>query len=95
MAEELPSTQSRLKIQEIKDNILVTRDGRFVMILQATAVNFDLLSEAEQDAMIASYAQVLNSLTFPIEIVIHTRRMDISNYIAYLEEYLRRQTNKA
>jgi len=95
MAEELPSTQSRLKIQDIKDDILITREGRFVMILQATAVNFDLLSEAEQDAMIASYAQVLNSLTFPIEIVIHTRRMDISSYLAYLDDYLRRQTNKS
>lgn len=95
MEEILPSTQSRVKIQEVKDDLLVLKDGRFLMIVQASAVNFDLLSEAEQDAMIAAYAEVLNSLTFPIEIIIHTRRMDITNYLLYLQGYERQQISKA
>jgi hypothetical protein len=95
MEEILPSTQSRLHLQEIKDGFLILKDGRFLMAVQTSAVNFDLLSEAEQDAMIAAYAEVLNSLPFPIEIVIHTRRMDISNYLLYLETYEKKQTNKA
>jgi len=95
MEEILPSTQSRIHLQEIKEGVLVLKDGRFLLIVQTSAVNFDLLSEAEQDAMIGAYAEVLNSLTFPLEIIIHTRRMDISNYLAYLENYEKHQNSKA
>ncbi len=90
----LSSTQSILRIKDIKDDLVVTKNGNFVLIIQTNAINFDLLSEAEQDAMIGGYAQLVSSLTFPIQIIIHTRRMDISNYLLYLENYEKRQPNK-
>lgn len=88
------SAQSILNIQDIKDDLLVTKTGTFCLILQTNAINFDLLSETEQDAMISAYAQLVNSLSFPIQIVVHTRRMDISNYLLYLENFEKRQPNK-
>ena len=88
------ATQSIINIQDIRDDLLITKGGNFCIILQTNAINFDLLSEAEQDAMIGAYAQLVSSLTFPIQIVIHTRRMDISNYLVYLENFEKRQPNK-
>ncbi|KKP69570.1 hypothetical protein A2X44_03490 [candidate division CPR3 bacterium GWF2_35_18] len=88
------SSQSILNIQDIKDDLLITKAGTFCLIIQTNAINFDLLSETEQDAMIGAYAQLVNSLSFPIQIVIHTRRMDISNYLLYLENFEKRQPNK-
>lgn len=88
------ASQKILNIKDIKEDLLISKEGTFCLLLQTNAVNFDLLSEAEQDAMIGAYAQLVNSLTFPIQIVIHTRRMDISNYLLYLENFEKRQPNK-
>jgi len=79
------STQDHLDIDDIRDDLAVLKNGGAVAILQTNAVNFDLLSEAEQDAMIFAYASLLNSLTFPIQIIIRSKRMDISNYLKLLE----------
>ena len=86
--------QAILNITDIKEDMLITKNGGFRIILQTNAINFDLLSEAEQDAMIGAYAQLVNSLTFPIQIVINTRRMDITQYLQYLENFEKRQPNK-
>lgn len=88
------SAQSILNLHDIKEDILITKNGNFCLILETNAINFDLLSETEQDAMIGAYASFVNSLTFPLQIVIHTRRMDISNYLLYLENFEKRQPNK-
>jgi len=87
-------TQAILNITNIKDNILITKSGTFCLIMQTNAINFDLLSENEQDAMIGAYAQLVSSLTFPIQICITTRRMDITQYLQYLENFEKRQPNK-
>lgn len=80
------STQQHLDIDDIRDNIVILRNGNAISILQTTAVNFDLLSEREQDSMIFAYAALLNSLTYPIQITIRSKRMDISNYLKRLAE---------
>jgi hypothetical protein len=79
------TTQNHLDIDDIRDDLVVLKNGGAVAILQTNAVNFDLLSEAEQDSMIFAYASLLNSLTFPIQIIIRSKRMDISNYLKLLE----------
>ncbi len=84
-AKKIPSTQDHLDIDDIRDDLVVLKNGGAVAVLQTNAVNFDLLSEAEQDAMIFAYASLLNSLTFPIQIIVRSKRMDISNYLKLLE----------
>lgn len=89
------STQQFVEIDDIKDDVIMLRDGSCAVIIQTTAVNFGLLSETEQDAIIFAYAALLNSLSFPIQIVIRSKKMDISSYVASLEEKIRNQKNEA
>jgi len=78
------STQDHLDIEDIRDNLVLLKDGSCCLLLQTTAVNFSLLSESEQDAIIYAYAGLLNSLTFPIQIVVTSQKKNIANYLALL-----------
>ena len=78
------TTQEFLEIADIADDIVIMTNGSAALVIETTAVNFGLLSEEEQDALIYAYASFLNSLSFPLQIVILSKRMDISSYIDYL-----------
>lgn len=93
MSELKASTQEHLDIEDIRDDLLLLKDGTAAAVLETTAVNFDLLSEREQDAMIMAYGQLLNSLSFPIQVVIRSKRMDITEYLLSLKEREEKQTN--
>lgn len=81
-AQEITSTtQDHLDIFDIKDNYTVLKNGTVCAVIQTTAVNFDLLSEIEQDAIIAAFSMLLNSITFPMQVVIRSRKLDISKYV--------------
>lgn len=80
------STQEHLEIEDIKDGIVILKDGSSCLVLATTAINFGLLSEKEQEATIYAYAALLNSLNFTIQIVVRSARKDISSYLALLEE---------
>src|SRR3989304_4227252 len=80
-AQTTPTTQDHLDIFDIKDNLVLLKNGAVCAVLQTTAVNFDLLSEIEQDAIIAAFSMLLNSITFPVQVVIRSRRLDITKYI--------------
>jgi type IV secretory pathway VirB4 component len=75
------TTQDHLDIEEIKKDMVILKNGGVCAVLQTTAVNFELLSEVEQDALIAAFSMLLNSITFPIQIVIRSKRLDISKYL--------------
>lgn len=91
----IASTQEHLDIEDVKDDLVILKNGTAVSILQTNAVNFDLLSENEQDAMIFAYAALLNSLSFPIQIIVRSKIMDISQYVSRLETAKQSQTNPA
>lgn len=80
------TTQDHLLIEDIKEDLAILKDGSCVMILETSSVNFDLLSEKEQEAMIYAYAALLNSLTFPIQILIRSTRKDVSGYLNRLRQ---------
>ncbi len=79
------STQDFTEIEAISEDVVMLRDGSCCLIIQVGAVNFGLLSTEEQNAMIYSFASLLNSLSFPVQIVILSKKMDISSYLDYLE----------
>lgn len=79
------TTQEHLDILEIKDNLVVLKNGIICAVLQTTAVNFDLLSEIEQDAIIAAFSMLLNSITFPIQVVLRSKKLDITKYIEKIQ----------
>jgi hypothetical protein len=80
------STQKFTEIVDFVGNVVVLQGGSACMIIEITASNFALLSQREQDSRIFSYAAFLNSLSFPIQILIRNKRMDISSYLKSLEE---------
>lgn len=87
------TTQQHLLIADIIDDMVLTKEGGAAIILKTTALNFFLLSEKEQEAIIYAYASILNSLSFPIQILIRSQKKDVSHYIEYLVEEEGKQTN--
>lgn len=88
------STQRYLQFSSVHDDTLVLKNGGIRAIIEVTAVNFDLKSEREQDALIISYQHFLNSLDFPVQIIVHSRKLDIDHYLETLEERLKAQSNE-
>jgi hypothetical protein len=84
-ARNLPSTQSFIEISNIVEDIVILNGGNACLVIEASATNFALLSPEEQDARIYAYASLLNSLSFPIQIVIRSKKIDISNYLKLLD----------
>lgn len=80
------STQEYLDIFDIVNDFVIMKDGSCSLILNVDAVNFGLLAEPEQDAIIYTYAALLNSLNYPIQIMIRSQTKDVSNYLKSLEE---------
>ena len=87
------STQDHLEIADIRDDLVVLKDGSVSLLVRVSAVNFGLLSEMEQEAIIFAYANLLNSLNFSIQIVIRSQQKDISHYVSLLEKEQERQLN--
>ena len=87
------STQQHLDIEDITEDLVLLKSGNVSMIMLTTAVNFDILSEAEQDATIYAYGALLNSLSFPVQILIRSKKADISAYFAHLSASLASQPN--
>ncbi len=84
------STQQHLDIEDIRNDLVVLKNGRVSVVLETTSLNFDLLADREQDARIYTFAGLLNSLRFPIQIVIRTQQTDTSKYLGLLEDYKRK-----
>ena len=80
------TTQKFTEIVDFIDNIVILEGGNACIVIEITASNFALLSQREQDTRIYSYASLLNSLSFPIQIIIRNKRMDITSYLKELEE---------
>ncbi len=86
------TTQDHLDILDIQGDLVLLKNGNAALVLEATSVNFDLLSEREQDSMISAYASMLNSLSFPIQLVVRSRKLDLSNYLVWIDEQARTTT---
>jgi len=78
------TTQEHLDIETIQDDLVILKNGICSLVLVVSAINFGLLSEEEQDATIYSYAGLLNSLSFPVQIVVQSEKKDISSYLTLL-----------
>jgi hypothetical protein len=80
------TTQKFTEIEDIQNNLVLYSDGSSAAILTVSAVNFSLLSQREQEAMIYAYAGVLNSLSFPIQLIVRSQHKDIRAYLKLLED---------
>ncbi|MFA6603058.1 MAG: hypothetical protein WCT01_04640 [Candidatus Shapirobacteria bacterium] len=88
------STQDHLLIEDVVEDVVLLKDGSCATVMQVSSVNFDLLSEREQQALVFAYGGILNSLNFPIEIVIYSNTKDVSTYLSNLKVAEEKQTNR-
>lgn len=79
------NSQNLVEIEEIKESTLILKDGTLRQILMVSGVNFALKSEDEQAAISAGYANFLNSIDFGIQILVHSRKINIDKYLAELD----------
>src|SRR5487761_1770505 len=80
------STQNTLQIAEIRDGIVIMNDGTFRSVLMVKSINFDLMSQSEQEAVEYSFQGFLNSLYFPVQIFIRSQKVDLQPYIEKLDK---------
>lgn len=80
------STQNALQIAEIRDGIVIMSDGSYRSVVMVKSINFDLMSQQEQEAVEYSYQGFLNSLYFPIQIFIRSQKVDLQPYIEKLDK---------
>lgn len=82
----LASVQELLPLEDIVDDVLCLQGGDCRAVLEAQSVNFALKSEAEQEAIMAGYRAFLNSLSYPIQVVVRILPTDVELYLAGLRE---------
>ncbi len=86
------SSQKYVDVEEIKNDLMILKDGSLRAIVAVSSINFDLKSSDEQDAIIVGYQGFLNSLDFPTQTLIVSKNLDIEPYLIDLEK--RRKTQK-
>lgn len=87
------STQNTLLFSEMRENMIIMSDGSFRAVVECQSINFDLMSAREREGVEFSYQNFLNSLYFPVQILIRSRRVDIGPYLDRLAEIRRNQDN--
>ncbi len=87
------STQSSLLISELRDGLVIMKDGSFRAVVACQSINFDLMSEQEREGVEYSYQNFLNSLNFTVQILVRSQRVDIGPYIERLSKLRRNNDN--
>lgn len=85
------SSRRQIRIKEVKDNMLILPGNKYRAIIETSAINFELKSEDEQDAIIDNFQNFLNSLPCPLQILIRVREVDIDRY---LEEFSKKESKE-
>lgn len=91
MAIKAKATQEFVPIKEVRDGVIVLKDGGLRSVLMASSINLSLKSTDEQEAIILQFQNFLNSLDFSTQILVQSRRLDIRPYLLQLENRLKEQ----
>jgi hypothetical protein len=91
MALDARRSQDFVPIKEVRDGIIILKDGGLRAVLVASSINLSLKSADEQKAVISNFQNFLNGLDFSIQIVVQSRRLDIRPYLLTLEERMKVQ----
>jgi len=94
MPKSAPGVQKFVEVKEIKEDTVITKDNSLKSICICSSMNFELLSTDEQNAIIARFQEFLNSLDFPLQIIIASRHFEIDNYLDQIRELEKKQTNE-
>jgi len=94
MPKEAQPTQKFVEVKEIKDGAIILENGSLRRVLMVSGINFELKSEEEQNVITYAYQNFLNTLDFSVQIVIHSRKLNIDNYLDKLSERGSIETNE-
>jgi type IV secretory pathway VirB4 component len=88
------TTQKFIDVAEVKDNVMVLKNGSLRAVLAVSAINYELKSTDEQTAIISQYQNFLNSLDFPVQIMVSSRKMNIDSYVDFISQKEKEQPNE-
>ena len=88
------NTKQFVEIQEIRDNVLILKDGSLRQIMKVGSINFELKSQDEQLAILQGFRSFLNALDFSLEIMVMSRKLNISSYLAFIDGLIENQQNE-
>lgn len=88
------ATQKYLDVAEVKEDTIVLKNGAMRAVLAVSAINFELKSTDEQEAIVNQYQNFLNSVDFPLQILISSRKLNMENYLEFLTEHEKQQPNE-
>lgn len=88
------STQRLVDVEEIKNGVITLKNGGLRAVIMVSGVNFELKSEEEQDLITNAYQDFLNALDFSVQIIIHSRKLNIDIYLKKLEKIKEREENQ-
>lgn len=94
MAKEIFSTQSLISVKEIRKGVIILKNGSLRSILQVSGINTDLKSPEELTIILNGWRAILNNLDFSIEVIAHSRRINIESYLNILNEKIQKETNE-
>lgn len=84
-AKEALSSQSLISISQIKKGVIILKNGALRSVLEVSGINLDLKSEEEQNAILGAWRSLLNNLDFSLQVIIHSRRLNIAPYLNFLQ----------
>jgi len=87
------SSQSLLSIHQIRKGVIILKNGALRSVLAVSGINLDLKSEHEQSSILTNWRNLLNNLDFTLEVVTHSRRVNIESYLNFLQEKINQETN--
>jgi len=90
----IQSTKQLVEVADIRDNVVFLKNGSLRAVIEVSATNFELKSEAEQTAILQNFQNFLNSIDFPLQIVIQSRKLNIDGYLEKLKVIEKQQTNE-
>jgi type IV secretory pathway VirB4 component len=88
------STQKYVDVEEVRDGVIILKNGSLRAVLMVSSINFDLKATEEQDSIISQYQNFLNSLDFPMQIMVSSRKLNIKPYLNYLKKKEAHLTNE-
>lgn len=93
MPKETSSSQSLISLQQIRKGVIILKNGSLRSVLEVSGINFDLKSEEEQSSVLLSWRNLINNLDFSLEVIAHSRRVNIESYLNFLQEKINQETN--
>jgi len=88
------STKQLVEVANIIDNIVLLKNGSLRAVIEVSAINFELRSEGEQIAILQNFQRFVNSIDFPLQIVVNSRKLNIDEYLKLIDQFSNTLTNE-